>query len=69
VTWAEQELKGFKRVPVAAGASETVEIVVKASDCSIVNADGDRVVEPGAFEIRVGKASNDIRQKLGFTIA
>lgn len=60
VTWVNHELKGFARVPIKAGETKTVEIVIKAAECSIVNAAGDRVVEPGDFELQIGKASNDI---------
>ena len=59
-TWVDHELKGFARVPIKAGETKTVEVVIPASECSIVNADGVRLVEPGEFEIQVGKASNDI---------
>ena len=30
---------------------------VPVSACSVVDADGCRVVEPGAFELRVGRSS------------
>jgi beta-glucosidase len=34
-----------------------VEIAVPVADCTIVDAHGRRVVEPGAFELRVGRSS------------
>jgi beta-glucosidase len=69
VTWPQHQLKGFKRVHVKAHDSVTVEIVVPVSDCWLINKEEKRVVEPGAFEMRVGKASNDIKYKLAFSVA
>jgi beta-glucosidase len=63
-TWVDQELKGFKRVLIEAGDTIDVDIVVKVEDLSIVNADNERVVEPGEFQFRVGKAANDIKHYL-----
>jgi beta-glucosidase len=34
-----------------------VQIAVAASSCSIVDADGHRIVEPGEFELLVGPSS------------
>jgi hypothetical protein len=61
-------LKGFKRQPIKAGEKLTVDIIVETADLWLINADEQRVVEPGAFEARIGKASNDIKFKLGFSI-
>ena len=44
---------------VAAGESVTVEIEVAAADCTIVTGDARRVVEPGAFELLVGRSSRE----------
>jgi beta-glucosidase len=57
VTWAEQELKAFTQVELAPGESREVAIAVPASRCTLVTADGRRVVEPGSFELRVGPSS------------
>ncbi|MFD6179220.1 MULTISPECIES: glycoside hydrolase family 3 N-terminal domain-containing protein [unclassified Isoptericola] len=57
VTWADRELKTFRRVPLAPGESVVVEVEVPAADCTIVDADGRRVVEPGEFELLVGPSS------------
>jgi beta-glucosidase len=61
VTWAIKELKAYRQVTVPAGASETVEIEVPAAACTLVTADGRRVVEPGDFELLVGPNSRDLR--------
>jgi beta-glucosidase len=69
VTWANQELKAFQRVQVNVDDVVTVVLRMNDSECSIVNVDAIRVVEPGDFEIRIGRASNKIMFTLPFTIA
>ncbi|UJP41209.1 exo-beta-d-1,3/1,6-glucosidase [Cellulomonas palmilytica] len=67
--WAESELKAYRQVEVAAGESVVVDLALPASACSIVDAHARRVVEPGAFELRVGPSSVRERQLVaGFTI-
>jgi beta-glucosidase len=57
VTWAERELKAFRRVTVEPGARVEVELELPAAACSLVTADGRRIVEPGRFELLVGRSS------------
>lgn len=59
VTWAAKELKAFRRVGVPAGESVRARVEVPAGACSIVDAAGRRVVEPGEFELRVGPSSRE----------
>jgi beta-glucosidase len=59
VTWAVRELKAYRQVTVPPGAAVTVEIELPASACSLVTADGRRVVEPGDFELLVGPSSRE----------
>lgn len=69
VSWADQELKGYRQVDVAPGASVQVVVEVPVADCTIVDADGARVVEPGAFELRVGRSSRpEDLLTAGFTV-
>ncbi len=56
-TWADRELKCFAKVTVAPGESTIVDLEVPTAACSIVNSAGERVVEPGAFELLVGPTS------------
>jgi beta-glucosidase len=56
-SWADQELKAYQQVSLAPGEVATVELELPAAACSIVDAAGRRVVEPGAFELRVGPSS------------
>ncbi|WP_235008301.1 exo-beta-d-1,3/1,6-glucosidase [Microbacterium timonense] len=59
VSWADKELKAYRHVELAPGASATVEVSVPVADCTIVDAAGRRVVEPGEFELLVGSSSRD----------
>ena len=59
VTWAVRELKAYRQVTVPPGESVLVEIAVPAAACSLVTADGRRVVEPGDFELLVGPSSRE----------
>jgi beta-glucosidase len=61
VTWAEQELKTYRQVRVAPGETAEVTIEVPAAACTLVTADGRRVVEAGEFELRVGPNSRDLQ--------
>jgi beta-glucosidase len=61
VTWAIKELKAYRQVTVPAGTSVTVDIELPAAACTLVTADGRRVVEPGDFELLVGPNSRDLR--------
>lgn len=59
VTWADKELKGYRRVRLAPGETADVAFDLPASACTIVDADAARVVEPGEFELLVGPSSRD----------
>ncbi|CAL4859219.1 glycoside hydrolase family 3 N-terminal domain-containing protein [Microbacterium sp. MM2322] len=69
VSWADKELKMFRHVDIAAGDSATVEIDLPASECTIVDAAGRRIVEPGEFELLIGPSSrNEVLQAVSFEI-
>lgn len=57
VTWADKELKAFKQVTVEPGESVIVDLELPAVSCTLVDADGRRIVEPGAFALLVGPSS------------
>ncbi len=59
VTWAGKELKAFRRVEVPASETVRVRLELAAADCTIVDADGRRLVEPGEFRLLVGPSSRD----------
>lgn len=58
-TWAEKELKAWRRVPLAPGESRVIRLSLPAAECSMVDAAGERRVEPGEFELLVGPDSRD----------
>ncbi|MEU4565037.1 glycoside hydrolase family 3 N-terminal domain-containing protein [Micromonospora sp. NPDC023956] len=69
VTWAEKELKGYRQVSLAPGEARTVELDLPVASCTLVDAHGARVVEPGAFELLVGASSRDEHLlRAGFTV-
>lgn len=55
-----QQLKAFKKVLIPAGGKACVKLEVPVKELSLVNAQMQRVVEPGAFEIQIGGASDRI---------
>ncbi len=69
VSWADKELKAYRHVDLAPGETVTVELKVVASDCTIVDAAGRRIVEPGEFELLLGPSSRDgMLHAIGFEI-
>ncbi|MDE3724168.1 glycoside hydrolase family 3 N-terminal domain-containing protein [Nocardiopsis sp. N85] len=59
VTWADRELKAYRRVELAPGESRRVTVEVPVAECALVDAAGARRVEPGDFELRVGPSSRE----------
>ena len=57
VSWADQELKAYRQVDLAPGEQAIVRLELPVADCTIVDARGGRIVEPGEFELRVGPSS------------
>lgn len=53
-------LKGFVHVALKAGESKEVEMTLTPEHFSLINAQMERVVEPGEFEIMVGSSSDKI---------
>lgn len=60
VTWASRELKAYRQVTVPPGESVTVALSVPAADCTLVDAEATRVVEPGDFELLAGPSSRPV---------
>ena len=59
VTWAEKELKTYKQVDVLPGETIVVDLELPVSECTLVNADAQRVVEVGEFDLLVGRSSRN----------
>lgn len=56
-TWADKELKDFRRVTLEPGETARVAFDLPVSACTIVNGDAERIVEPGEFKILIGHSS------------
>lgn len=68
-TWTQKELKGFAKVGLGAGEKRRISIRIPVDECSIVSAEGKRVVEPGTFRLWVGTSSRmEDLQSLDFQI-
>lgn len=57
VSWVDRELKTYRQVDLEPGESVRVRLTLPVAECTIVDAAGDRRVEPGAFELLVGRSS------------
>ncbi|WP_167611980.1 glycoside hydrolase family 3 C-terminal domain-containing protein [Maribellus sediminis] len=55
------ELKGFNRIHLKIGESQTVSFDITPEMLTMLNEQMERVVEPGDFRIMIGASSNDIR--------
>ncbi|WP_282944172.1 glycoside hydrolase family 3 N-terminal domain-containing protein [Cellulomonas endometrii] len=56
-SWADRELKAFTQVELAPGERTRVDLHLPVSACTIVDAAGRRVVEPGDVDLLVGPSS------------
>lgn len=59
VSWVDKELMAFQQIELQPGETRRVHLVLPVSQCTIVDAAGDRVVEPGEFEVLVGHSSRE----------
>lgn len=61
ITVYERQLRGFQRVHLEPGQTKSVTMVLGPADFSLLDANMNRVVECGDFDILVGASSTDIR--------
>lgn len=59
-TTPEKQLKGFKRVHLKRGETQTVRIVVPKADLELYQGGGKWKFEPGAFTFKVGSSSETL---------
>jgi beta-glucosidase len=64
---APRDLRAFRRVRLAPGASEVVELTVAASDL-MVWTDGAWELEPGAYAVELGTSSRDVAFELPLSV-
>jgi beta-glucosidase len=55
-----RELKAFARVPVPAKASRRVRVRIPVDMLNFTDGRGERIVEPGDFDLMIGSSSRDI---------
>lgn len=69
-SWTDRELKAFQRVELEPGESETIAFDIPVSDCTIVDSQAHRIVEPGEFEVLIGHSSRrEDLKRTTFTVA
>ncbi|MFE6156329.1 glycoside hydrolase family 3 N-terminal domain-containing protein [Streptomyces sp. NPDC057889] len=64
----EVRLVGYARVPLDAGASAEVHVTFPADLAAYTGADGRRVVEPGALELRIAASSERVHHAVPLTL-
>ena len=60
-TTYEKNLRGFERVHLMPGESKTVTFQIVPDDLVLINANHERVIEPGEFKVMIGASYEDIR--------
>ncbi|SHH18315.1 glycoside hydrolase family 3 C-terminal domain-containing protein [Flavobacterium johnsoniae] len=69
ITRAAKELKGFKKVLVKSGDSNTVMIEVPVKELAYYDATVKKwIVEPGKYTLKIGNSSRDIKKEIVVTI-
>ncbi|WPO79880.1 glycoside hydrolase family 3 C-terminal domain-containing protein [Flavobacterium sp. KACC 22761] len=69
VARASKELKGFKKVLVKSGGSETVTIQIPVKELAYYDVSAKKwTVEPGKYTLKIGNSSRDIKTEIAITI-
>ena len=69
-SWTDRELKAFQRVALEPGETKTVTFEIPVANCTIVDPDANRIVEPGEFELLIGPSSRrEDLKRTTFTVA
>jgi len=68
VTTYEKNLRGFKRIRLMPGETQTVNFVLRPDDLALWDRSMHFVVEPGKFKVMIGSSSEDIRLHAEFEI-
>lgn len=58
-----KELKGFKKVKLAAGQTEKICFSITAADLTYWNPDMKYGAEPGGFKVYIGTSSSDVKEE------
>ncbi|MDQ0496532.1 glycoside hydrolase family 3 C-terminal domain-containing protein [Paenibacillus brasilensis] len=57
-----KELKGFKKVTLAAGEAQEISFTITESDLAFWNLDRKYEAEPGKFKVYIGSSSRDVKE-------
>jgi len=68
VTTYDSVLRGFERIDLAPGQSQTVSFRLEERDMQLLNQEMQRVVEPGQFTVMVGSSSKDLRLRGAYQV-
>jgi beta-glucosidase len=69
ITRAAKELKGFQKVWIKAGNSNTVTIQIPVKELAYYDVDAKKwTVEPGKYTLKIGSSSRDIKKEVTVTI-
>ncbi len=68
VTTYSRRLRGFERVSLGPGETQTVQVTLGPEDLRLLDENMNWAVEAGRFEVRVGRSSQDIRLQSAFQI-
>jgi Beta-glucosidase-related glycosidases len=67
-TTYEKNLRGFERVHLKPSETKKVSFRIVPDDLILINAQNERVVEPGEFRVMIGASYDDIRLKDSFYV-
>ncbi|QKJ28497.1 glycoside hydrolase family 3 C-terminal domain-containing protein [Mucilaginibacter mali] len=68
VTTYDSDLRGFERITLNPGEKKTVTFTLHPDDLALLDKNMNWTVEPGAFEVRIGQSSEDIKLKKEFVV-
>lgn len=68
VTRPVKELKGFKKIALKAGETQTVSFDIKANDLAFYGQDMKKIVEAGKYKLWIAQHSSDNSNELSFEV-
>lgn len=68
VTRPVKELKGFKKIALKAGETQTVSFDIKANDLAFYGQDMKKIIEAGKYKLWIAQHSSDNSNELSFEI-
>jgi hypothetical protein len=63
-----KELRAFGRITLSSGQAAEVTFRVQVDMLNFTGPAGQRIIEPGVFELQIGASSADIRLRTAVTI-